>query len=148
MGKASEDQLRLMGSSEAYRRKGEPSPVLGDPEPPGWLSDRAREQWDRMVSRLREMQVLSPAYREALAQYCEAWAEYETLVEECQDEPHTITSLRGGVYCNPIFGMKNQAFDRLLKLGKQFGYSPASKTGVRMEKKPQQTSKKRFFEGA
>lgn len=142
------EKLKLVGSSEVSRRKKEPGIVAGDPEPPDWLSESAMKQWGRMVERMRGMQFLSPMWRESLAQFCEAWAEYESLILECQGQPMVVYGKNDAPYLNPLFAAKAKAWDRVLKMGREFGYTPASKADVKVESKPQDTSKKRFFKGA
>lgn len=142
------ERLKLVGSSEASRRKEEPVIVEGDPEPPVWLSESGLAQWSRMVERMRGMQYLSPMWRESLAQFCEAWAEYEALILECLGQPMVVFGKNDAPYMNPLFSAKSKAWDRVLKMGREFGYTPASKADVKTEGKPQNTSKKRFFKGA
>ena len=137
--------LRLRGSSHQYERKGEPSPPSGDPAPPDWLLPGALAMWHRMVERLRGMQVLSPNWAEGLAAFCEAWDEYERLVAECQQTPFTTLTTKGAVVRHPVFRMRDDAFQRALRLGARFGWTPADKTGLRVEKQEQATKKKRFF---
>lgn len=137
--------LRLIGSSGERKRHGEVGIVDGRPEPPDWLSESGREQWNLMVARMEGLQMCSPGWRECLAQFCEAWSEWEALVLACRSEPFTVTSDNGVVRVNPMYTRKDAAFDRLLKLGREFGYSPASKTMVRMEKKAAVNDKSRFF---
>ena len=83
-----------------------------------------------------------------MAQFCEAWAEYEGLVIESNGAAFIVEGSHGNPVPNPVFAMKSKAWDRVLKMGREFGYTPASKADVRVEKKAQDTSKKRFFKGA
>lgn len=139
------EHLRLTGSRHAYDRKGEPDLIHGDPVPPEWLSDRAIVQWNLMVERFRGMQILSPGWRESLAMFCEAWAEYEELVIECNDAERVVLSAKGMHHINPLFQAKTKAWESVLKLGREFGFTPASKADIRKETKPQENSKSRFF---
>lgn len=131
--KRTAEELRVVGSSEQYRRRGEVPVVEGEPEPPEWLDERGCAQWGRMVQRLRNQGTLSEHWRESLAAYCEAWSEYERLVSECAEQPLVVYGKSGAPYANPLFGAKTKAWERVLKLGREFGFTPASKTGIRLE---------------
>lgn len=97
---------------------------------------------------MRGMQVLSPQWRESLAQFCDAWSEYERLVIECLSAPFIVTGSKDNAIANPIFGLKRKAWDAVLRMGREFGYTPASKADIRAETKPQKNEKSRFFKGA
>lgn len=128
------ETLKLLGSSEQYRRRGEVALIEGEPEPPEWLDESGQKQWARMVVRLRNQSILSENWRETLAAYCEAWSEYEALVLACRGQPLVCIGKSGAPYANPLFTAKARAMEQVLKLGKEFGLTPASKTGVRLEK--------------
>lgn len=125
--------LRLTGSHHTSDRKDEIPILPGEPEPPDWFDDRHLAHWERLTARLRNQNILSESWREPLTTACEAWVEYEALVMKCRDEPYTVMSEKGGVYVNPMYGMKNKAWDRVVKISKEFGFTPASKTGIRTE---------------
>lgn len=139
------ERLKLVGSRHAYDRKNEPAAILGDPVMPDWLPDGAKLQWRIMVDRLRGMQVLSAGDREALSQFCCAWSEYERLESVCRTAEFTVETARGGVMANPIFGMRDKAWDRVLKMGREFGYTPAARADISKVRSPQKTDKTRFF---
>lgn len=115
---------------------------------PDWLSDGARRQWLVMVDRLRGMQVLSQGDREALAQFCAAWDQYERMEQQCQVAEFVVPGSRGGMVANPIFGMRDRAWDRVLKMGKEFGYTPAARADIGKVRTAQKTNKGRFFSKA
>lgn len=141
------ERLRLVGSRHVYDRKNEPEAVVGDPEPPDWLSDGACRQWLVMIERLRGMQVLSKGDREALAQFCCCWDQYERLEQACQTAEFLVAG-RGGMVANPIFGLRDRAWDRVLKMGREFGYTPAARADIAKVRTTQKTDKGRFFNKA
>ena len=137
--------LRLRGSQHQYDRKGEPDIIQGDAEPPEWLSDGAREQWNRMVLRLTESQVMSEAWRESLAQACFWWDRFETLAKRASKEPVTIVTGNGVTRINPFHTALADASEKAMRYGREFGWTPAAKASVRVEETPQKTSKKKHF---
>lgn len=101
-----------------------------------------------MVSRLTGMQVMSEAWREGLAQFCHWWGVYEDLIERTKAAEYVVETTGGRQAVNPLFRALSEASDKVMKLGREFGYTPASKADIRVEKKGQETDKKRFFKGA
>lgn len=79
--------------------------------------------WDRMTERLRNQGIISPAWQETLAAVCERWERYETLAIQC----------RGVVINDPLWKQCKEAFDDFIKVAREFGLTPASKTSVRAE---------------
>lgn len=59
-----------------------PEPPKGIPEPPKPLDGDALEEWGRMVIRLQHTNVLSIVDDAAVYQYCQLFAEAESLVAE------------------------------------------------------------------
>ena len=54
--------------------KREPSPEIGAPACPEWLLPEAKKVWRRLVRELEALGLLTGIDREALAGYCQAWA--------------------------------------------------------------------------
>lgn len=131
------ETLRLMGSSEQYRRKAEVPLVEGDPVIPKWLPKSARPHWDFWVGHLRNQSVLSPAWYVGLAQYVSAIVEWEELEKQCvkamADGEVMQETVTGSVVPNPVFALRDKAWERVKKIGTEFGYTPAAKPGVRAE---------------
>jgi len=115
--------LRLQGSHHTSERKGEVAIVPGDPVKPANLGEYGSALWDRQVDRLRNQGILSPAWQESLAALCERWQRYQTLVTECR--------LRD--IDDPLWKQCKEAFDDFMKVAREFGLTPASKTSVRTE---------------
>lgn len=128
--------LTLTGSHHRCDRPGEPEVPFGVPDCPEWLSDGAKVRWAEMVERLRGMNLLSPNWRDSLAQYCDVSDQYERLAAACLKEEFVMFSDKGAPVKNPLFALKDSAFDRMLKLGREFGFTPASKTGLTVPDKP------------
>lgn len=127
------EELKLVGSHHTSDRKGEIPIVSGEPEPPEWLDELGLAHWHRMVERLRNQNLLSESWRESLAIYCHAYGEFERLREQCGSQPEVLTTEKGYAYRNPLFAFRDSARDCFLKLGREFGFTPASKTGIRTE---------------
>jgi P27 family predicted phage terminase small subunit len=49
------------------------------------------------------------------------------------EEGEVITSEKGGKYMNPWVGIKTSAMDRVVRIGAEFGLTPASRTRVKVD---------------
>ena len=115
------EMLRLMGSHHQYDRRDEVAIVEGEPTKPQWLGRRASEMWDRSVTRLRNQGILSAAWQESLTALCERWERYESLAIQCRRLADD----------DPLWKQCREAFDDFVKIAREFGLTPAAKTGVR-----------------
>jgi P27 family predicted phage terminase small subunit len=83
-----------------------------------------------MVPRLIEAQVLTELDREVLAAFCECWAEYWALKAEVAEVGHYTTSQRGGARLHPAVTAQKTMLDNVIRLGREFGLSPASRSRI------------------
>jgi P27 family predicted phage terminase small subunit len=121
----------LRGGKDAVRgRENEVTGPSGVPEPPEYLSRRAREVWDYTVRQLIVMQVLTLADRDPLAIYCTSVANYEEAVQVLNLEGPVVEGRDGGFVKNPVAQVvRDQAL--LVKLmAAQFGLTPSSRVGL------------------
>lgn len=74
----------LRGTFRADRHADDttPEPPIGAPQPPKPLAGDAKAEWNRMVESLVQTKTLSTVDRHALFQYCELFAETQTLKEK------------------------------------------------------------------
>lgn len=145
------ETLKLIGSSEQYRRQGEVSIVDGCPVMPEWLPVEAGPHWDHWVDTLSNQGVNSASWYVGLAAYCAAIVEWEELEQACiearKNGQITYCTEKGAIIANPIFAMRDKAAARVHTFGREFGYTPASKTAIRTEVKPAGKDKSRFVKG-
>jgi len=109
----------------ARRKAGEPRPRVKHPACPRWLGREAKAEWRRQVKQLDALGLSAEVDRALLAAYCDAWGELVTL--------DALLTKAGGVKEKNwrILLQKGRAREQVLKLGQQFGFSPASRTRVR-----------------
>lgn len=108
------ETLRLLGSSEQYRRRGEVAVVPGEPVKPN-LGPQGSEMWDRRVEQLRNQGILSEAWQETLATLCMVWQECCDAMVDGSDRKERLAAMAA-----------------FWKFASDFGLTPASKTGVRI----------------
>jgi P27 family predicted phage terminase small subunit len=137
--------LQLRGSWRGDARGSEPVAVDGIPDCPEWLVGEAKAEWDRQVPDLSSRKLMSKSYRVALAMFCEAWGEYVQAVAFIAQHGWTTVGVKGGIVKHPMVEVKNASFDRAMKMGQQFGFSPSAKAGIQIDEQEKPSGKSRFF---
>lgn len=110
----------------------EPRPAQGEPLKPSWLEGRAASAWDELVPELARIGLLTVVDGHALAVYCEAWATYVQASEVVRKEGVLIESYRGGMAKNPAAQIMRDSADLMMKVGGQFGLSPATRARLQV----------------
>jgi len=93
--------LQLHGRGDGKDSAGYPVPLppafeRTAPEPPDWLDDEGRDEWDPVVSDLEPLGLLKNSDRAVLVARCEAWSRFVAAVK-CYRE-------QGVVKVNPDSG--------------------------------------------
>lgn len=110
--------------------KTEPKPEPFSAEPPAHLDASAREEWGRLVPILKRMKVLTEADYIALGNLCLA---YSTMIEAQTKLTETGLLMKTGtgfIMQNPLVSIVRQNSDAVLKLLREFGLTPSSRTRV------------------
>ena len=106
------------------------------PSPPDVVTgnDIALEEWNRVSPLLWEAGLLSKLDVTALAMYCLSFALHVRAETELKDQPLIITSASGNDIKNPLLSISSMALANMLKVGRQFGMTPASRSKVTVKK--------------
>lgn len=116
------DVHKRRGSYRADRHAPPPPTYpTGTPEPPAWLSEASREQWDILVPLLAKSVALSPAYAIPLALLCDSMAHY---IELCAEPP--VIDGPDGPKRNPAEVAARAAYSQVMTLLREFGATPAT----------------------
>lgn len=114
------------------RRKPKPTQVIAK-------NDLAKETFEYIATRLDNYGVLSILDKYALEALSEAYAEYRKhqnyIIEN--GETYTTTTQSGDemIRPRPEVKMRNDAFNRMLKLFTEFGLTPSSRAKIQIDKK-------------
>lgn len=140
--------LKLRGSRRADRPK-EPKPPKGPGRCPSWLSKDAKAVWRQMVVILKAMNVLTVADGNALIRYCEYWVRWRKCEEFVRQYglsfPQKRVVGKGENQTTEVIGFQPfpEATERhrlekcLHQLEAEFGLTPAARTRIQVEKKPE-----------
>jgi P27 family predicted phage terminase small subunit len=129
-------QAEFKGSWRAGKKAPGPQPSPEAPRCPAFLRGEARAEWDRQAVLLAEKDLFSRDYQTALVMYCEAWGEFVDCVHKLQKQGLTTTTDKGNEVQHPLVSIRNRAFDRVMRLGQQFGFTPTAQVDVPAPKKP------------
>lgn len=119
-----------------YRRdrvaKNEMNPPVAMPGIPDWLDEEARAEWRRVAPMLEELGVLTEADRMALAAYCAAaslaiHATRQYRLEGLMPKPQRGSKM---TRVHPLVKVAQEARAQALRIGVEFGLTPAARTRV------------------
>lgn len=110
--------------------KNEAKPELVVPDPPEWLDTEAKTEWDRQVTELSTLGLVSNLDRGALVVVCEAWSDFVAAAELVRGSKRIAVTSNGNIIQHPAVGMKNTAAQIYLKACAEFGMTPAARTRV------------------
>lgn len=134
--------LKLRGSWRGKIRDGEPDLEQSAPNIPPSLTDPlARAEWSEAVALLGGMRVLTKADKAIVAMYADAWADYTHAMGQLG------TALIVDGEANPLVKIKKEAWERVLKAARELGFTPSSRSGIKVNGEEKGNSKKRFFAG-
>lgn len=103
----------------------------GAPEPPDSLSDGAREEWDRIVPGLDQLDLLKPEDYAALVEHCETWATYIACVGLVRRDGIVLVNPENGrIYKNPALAAAEAAGAQLRASCREFGLTPSSEQNL------------------
>ena len=96
------------------------------PPAPAWLSDIAREEWDRIVPMLQASKVMSPRHQQTLAAYCDSLADMIEADRELKANGATFMDDKGRVSNHPAWNRKRDARNQMLKFAAEFGLTASA----------------------
>lgn len=108
---------------------------LEAPSAPAHLSEDARIEWDRIVSVLIGLKLMSPMDRAPLAAYCEAygrWVQAERALRKMAEKDAltrglVIKTTGGNLIQNPLVGTANKAMADMVRYAAEFGMTPSAR---------------------
>lgn len=101
------------------------------PKPPAFLSTNAKKEWKRVAPILYKMGLLTKSDYSALAAYCQNYHRWIEAEKEIRIR-NSLTTVdeNGNLKAIPEIKIANEAMQGMLKFAKEFGLTPASRTGV------------------
>lgn len=118
--------LKIRGSRIRGPHKAGIEAAPGMPPAPHWLSDLAREEWERIVPMLEASKVMSPRHQQTLAAYCDSLADMIEADRELKANGATFMDDKGRVSNHPAWNRKRDARNQMLKFASEFGLTASA----------------------
>jgi len=129
--------LKILAGNPGRRplNEREPKPRQGLPRCPSWLDDEAKRCWNRTVSELRGMGVLTIVDGDALAAYCDTWSRWKRAILFLQKNGDVFTTRDEFgkvkfIQSWPQVGIARTLLTALNRYQAEFGLTPASRSRV------------------
>jgi P27 family predicted phage terminase small subunit len=108
-----------------------PKFIRSAPEPPAWLSELARQQWDLCAPTLESLDLFKPEDQAAFTVFCEAWATYVEAIKLVRADGVTVFNPKTQhAHKNPALAAAESASADLLRFAREFGLTPAAEQMV------------------
>jgi len=127
--------IRLLEGNPGKRplNRREPKPPAGVPECPEFLDDEARAEWYRSVTVLKDMRLLTPADRSALAAYCMTYSRWVQAEAQVRKFGSIVKSPEKGFPMkSPYLIIAEQSLETMRKFMVEFGLTPSSRSRIRI----------------
>lgn len=131
-------QLKVLRGNPGKRALNGDEPRHADASivPPEYLSEYAREEWQRLAPQLSRLGMLTVADVSTFAALCEAVANFRSASEELQEHGgHTLTTEKGMIR-HPASIVQRDAQIQMRGFSSLFGLSPSDRTRLVTTEKP------------
>lgn len=126
----------------------EPPVIIGAPDTPPDLKDRARDIWDALVN-VVPPGVLSKDNGNLLYRYCKILVMWEDCDAWLSENPHVIevSDRAGNVRCviHPYAKLHTEYSKQLLKIEQEIGMTPSARTRIQVTAQEQKKTPQRDF---
>lgn len=109
----------------------EPKPETHDDGPPGWLEDDGLREWQRLAPTLQRLGLLSEIDGDALALYCQTYAQWKVATAKLKQFGPVIKGKGGYPVMSPYVTVANRAMAQMKAFLIEFGMTPSSRARVR-----------------
>lgn len=126
----------------------EPQPKATPPRCPPWLDDAAKAKWKALVPELSRLGILTIVDGDALAAYCQAWAEFKTATETLRLTGRTFETATGNLLPHPAVAQQRSAWTAIKAFAALFGLDPSSRSRLHVpDPKPEADPFEDFLSG-
>jgi len=103
------------------------------------------EHWLTLCPELEAIGLLTSIDTQAFAVYCESYAELIEAEAELVKGGRTQTTKDGFMRKSPWLAIRDEAHKRMMQIGGQFGFSPASRTRIEVKPKEADNDKSQYI---
>jgi len=121
--------LRIVEGNREHRpiNHNEPKPQPIAPECPEWLSEGAREVWERNVGVLERLGLMTEADGDMFAAYCDFYAKYVEASVDIAEKGSVTTAQSGYEQQRAPVAMAQKYFDKAKSIAIEFGLTPSAR---------------------
>lgn len=116
----------------------EPKPKKAKPICPEWLSEQAKQIWERTASQLEMMNLLYEADQDILAAYSNAVATYILASKMVDETGILVEGRRDGMVTNPAVRIQRDSATLIKQLAGELGLTPSARTRLKAEENDDQ----------
>jgi P27 family predicted phage terminase small subunit len=148
--KARSPRFQLVLSNPGKRKVNNRGPRLdrGVPRRPRWLSPAGKVKFRQLARPLVRMGVMTALDGDALAAYCQAYAELREATMALERDGRTLTDERGNVRPHPAFAQQQQALKAMRAGAALFGLDPVSRQRIAAEPTDGEDELEGFLKGS
>lgn len=111
----------------------EPSIPAGLPEPPEFLDDVAKTEWNRNLDLMISKSMLTPLDWSFYAAYCYNFSQFIRRSAELEKTGTLIEAPSGYPIQNPLISIVRSSLEMMYKFGAELGLSPAQRSRLRVD---------------
>jgi len=126
--------IRGNPGKRAIKPEVQPKQLASIPEPPDFLLDAAKEEWNRVTAELNRLGLLTMFDLHPLAAYCQAYgrwvcAEKSLAIEALADQAGGALKVKGAstTIQNPLVRIADRAAADMVKYAAEFGFTPVAR---------------------
>jgi P27 family predicted phage terminase small subunit len=108
----------------------EPKPEPVVPDCPPELSPIAQAEWNRIVTTLGPLRVLTPLDRTGLVAYCAAYGRWVEANEAIDKYGMMVKSPSGYPVQSPYLSIANRQTELMMRIASEYGFTPASRSRI------------------
>lgn len=132
--------LHQRGTYRPDRRANEPEVPDTEVRKPQWVKGLAAKHWQTIAPWLKQSGLLTVLDVVALGLLCDALAEYFEAGEVVEAAVATdgvkfiSTTDKGNIIQHPAVGVRNKAWERTVKLLREFGMTPSARANINIQR--------------
>jgi P27 family predicted phage terminase small subunit len=111
------------------------------PSCPDHLDAAAKKEWKRLVKILLRVRILTEADGLALAILCQAWSTLVKAQTKLSESGLLLKTPSGYIQQSPLLGIVNNCTEKVVKLSREFGLTPSSRSRLEVPPEPKPESK-------
>lgn len=95
-------------------------------QPPEWLTDEGKAEWERLAGILARSGLLKATDYQMFANYCQAAGEVAYLEGQfVKERAYLVEDPKGRIMVNPAMRILSQRKQELMSIAKEFGFTPS-----------------------